>query len=143
MAGDYDNENPYDNMSQHTTETTTKDGDDIISVKSAAGTKSPIPGKLELGLRNWFCPHSSNYVREIVHAQKNWGCFWEVFIFMEKNITIYKSTFLLQNNFFSRFGCGENESYWGKWITSNQKVPFYKVPSYSNKGATTFFSFWN
>lgn len=52
MAGDYDNENPYDNMSQHTTETTTKDSDEIISVKSAAGTKSPIPGKLELGLRN-------------------------------------------------------------------------------------------
>ena len=75
MAGDYDNENPYDNMSQHTTETTTKDSDEIISVKSAAGTKSPMPGKLELGLRNWFCPHSSNYVREIVHAQKNWGCF--------------------------------------------------------------------
>jgi len=43
MAGDYDNENPYDNMSQHTTETTTKDSDEIISVKSAAGTKSPIP----------------------------------------------------------------------------------------------------
>ena len=74
MAGDYDNENPYDNMSQHTTETTTKDSDEIISVKSAAGTKSPIPGKLELGLRNWFCPHSSNYVREIVQTQ-NWGCF--------------------------------------------------------------------
>ena len=52
VAADFDNENPYDNMSQHTTETTTKDGDDIISVKSAAGTKSPIPGKLELGLRN-------------------------------------------------------------------------------------------
>ena len=47
MAGDYDNENPYDNMSQHTTETTTKDSDEIISVKSAAGTKSPIPGKLD------------------------------------------------------------------------------------------------
>ena len=52
VAADFDNENPYDNMSQHTTETTTKDSDEIISVKSAAGTKSPIPGKLELGLRN-------------------------------------------------------------------------------------------
>ena len=39
-------------MSQHTTETetTTKDGDDIISVKSAAGYKSPIPGKLEIDM---------------------------------------------------------------------------------------------
>ena len=62
MAADFDNENPYDNMSQHTTETTTKDGDDIISVKSAAGTKSPMPGKLDLicrlqlpKIRNFNC----------------------------------------------------------------------------------------
>ena len=34
VAADFDNENPYDNMSQHTTETTTKDSDEIISVKS-------------------------------------------------------------------------------------------------------------
>ena len=62
VAADFDNENPYDNMSQHTTETTTKDGDDIISVKSAAGTKNPMPGKLDLicrlqlpKIRNFNC----------------------------------------------------------------------------------------
>ena len=99
MAGDYDNENPYDNMSQHTTETTTKDSDEIISVKSAAGTKSPMPGKLELGLRNWFCPHSSNYVREIVHAQKNWGCFLRgIYFHGKKHHNLSKIIFFLDSD---------------------------------------------
>ena len=42
MASDYDNENPYDNMSQHTTKESL-DGDDVTSVKGEADTKSTMP----------------------------------------------------------------------------------------------------
>jgi len=42
VASDYDNENPYDNMSQHTTKESL-DGDDVTSVKGEADTKSTMP----------------------------------------------------------------------------------------------------